>query len=40
MLATSGMLLAGLAVVCVALEATGPAAVFGTVGMWMMTHGA
>jgi hypothetical protein len=40
MLATTGILLAALAVLCVALEATWAAAVFGAVGMWMISHGA
>jgi hypothetical protein len=40
MLATAGALLAGLAVFCVMLEATGPVAVFGAVGMWMISHAA
>jgi hypothetical protein len=40
MLATTGMLLAGRAVLCVALEATGRAALFGAVGFWMISHGA
>ena len=40
MLATAGALLAGLAVFCVMLEATWPAAVFGVVGMWMIGHAA
>ena len=40
MLATTGILLAALAVLCVALEATWPAAAFGAVGMWMISHAA
>jgi hypothetical protein len=36
MLATTGVLLIGLAVFSVALEATWAAAVFGGLGMWMM----
>jgi hypothetical protein len=40
MLATTGALLAALAVICVALEATGPAATFGAVAYWMISHGA
>jgi hypothetical protein len=40
MLGTTGVLLAALAVVCVMLEATWPAAVFGAVGMWMISHAA
>jgi hypothetical protein len=40
MLATTGMLLVGLGVLSVALEATWPAAVFGALGMWMIGHAA
>jgi hypothetical protein len=40
MLATTGILLAALAVLSVALEATWPAAAFGAVGMWMISHAA
>jgi hypothetical protein len=40
MLATTGVLLCGLAVICVAFEATGSAALFGAVGMWMISHAA
>jgi len=40
MLTTTGVLLCSLSVVSVALEATGPAAVFGAVEMWMMSHAA
>jgi hypothetical protein len=39
MLAT-GTLLCGLGVLSVALEATWPAAAFGAVGMWMISHAA
>ena len=40
MLATAGMLLGAIAVVCVMLEATWPAVVFGAVAYWMASHGA
>jgi hypothetical protein len=40
MLATAGTLLVGLCVLSAALEATWSAAVFGTVGMWMISHAA
>jgi hypothetical protein len=40
MLATTGVLLVNLAVICVAFEATGPAALFGAMGVWMMGHAA
>jgi hypothetical protein len=40
MLAITGTLLAGLAVLCVAIEATAAAALFGAVGFWMITQGA
>src|SRR5260370_36266173 len=40
MLATTGTLLCGLGVLSVALEATWPAAAFGAVGMWMISHAA
>jgi hypothetical protein len=39
MLATTGMLLGALAVICVMLEATGPAAAFGAVAYWMTVTG-
>lgn len=40
MLATTGVLLGGLAVVAVALEATWPAVVLGSIAAWMITHAA
>jgi hypothetical protein len=40
MLATTGVLLVGLAVICVSLEAIGTAALFGGLGMWMISHAA
>ena len=40
MLGTTGVLLAGLAVICVMLEATWHAALFGALGMWMISHAA
>ncbi|MEA2887935.1 MAG: hypothetical protein QOD11_2295 [Bradyrhizobium sp.] len=40
MLATTGVLLGGLAVIAVALEATGPAFVLGSIAAWMITHAA
>jgi hypothetical protein len=40
MLATTGVLLAALAVLCAALEATWPAAALGSLGMWMISHAA
>jgi hypothetical protein len=38
MLGTTGVLLAGLAVSCVMLEATWPTAVFGAAAFWMISH--
>jgi hypothetical protein len=38
MLATTGALFSGLAVVAVALEATSPAIVLGGIAAWMFTH--
>ena len=38
MMATTGTLLCGLAVIAVALEATGPAIVLGGIAAWMITH--
>jgi hypothetical protein len=40
MLAATGALLCGLAVLAVAFELTWPAAVFGAIGFWMIGHGA
>jgi hypothetical protein len=40
MLATTGVLLGGLAVIAVALEATGPAFVLGGLAAWLITHAA
>jgi hypothetical protein len=40
MLATTGALLCGLAVIAVALEATVPAIVLGGIAAWMITHSA
>jgi|GraSoi2013_115cm_1033766.scaffolds.fasta_scaffold35175_2 hypothetical protein len=40
MLATTGVLLCGLAVLAVAIEATWAAAAFGAIGFWMISHGA
>ena len=40
MLATTGVLLVFLAVICVSLEAIGSAALFGAVGVWMISHAA
>jgi hypothetical protein len=40
MMATTGALLGGLAVIAVALEATGPAIVLGGIAAWMITHSA
>jgi hypothetical protein len=40
MLATTGVLLAGLVVICVALEATRPAAAFGAVAYRLISHAA
>ena len=40
MLSTTGTLLVFLGVICVAFEAMGPAALFGAVGMWMISHAA
>jgi hypothetical protein len=39
-LATTGVLLVFLAVICVAFEAIGAAALIGALGMWMMSHAA
>jgi hypothetical protein len=38
MMLTTGTLLGALAVIAVALEATGPAIVFGGIAAWMITH--
>jgi hypothetical protein len=38
MLATTGVLLVFVAVICVSLEAIGTAALFGAVGTWMISH--
>jgi hypothetical protein len=38
MLATTGTPLGGLAVIAVALEATGPAIVLGGIAAWLITH--
>ena len=38
MMATTGALLGGLAVIAVALEATVPAIVLGGIAAWMITH--
>jgi hypothetical protein len=38
MLATTGVLLVFLGVVCVAFEAIGSAALIGALGMWMINH--
>jgi hypothetical protein len=38
MLAITGTLFAAIAVLAVALEATGPAIVFGSIAAWMITH--
>ena len=38
MLATTGVLFCGLAVIAVALEATVPAIVLGGIAAWMITH--
>jgi hypothetical protein len=38
MLSTTGALLVGLAVICVAFEAIGSAALIGAVGLWMISH--
>jgi len=40
MLAITGTLLGGLAVIAVALEATVPAIVLGGIAVWMITHSA
>jgi hypothetical protein len=40
MLTITGSLLVGLAVIAVALEATGSAALLGAVGLWLVSHGA
>ncbi len=40
MLGTTGVLLCGLAVLAVAMEATWAAAAFGAIGFWMISHGA
>jgi hypothetical protein len=39
-MATTGVLLGGLAVIAVALEATGPAFFLGCIAAWMITHSA
>ena len=39
MLAITGTLFCGLAVIAVALEATGSAALLGAVGLWLVSHG-
>lgn len=38
MMATTGALLWVLAVLCVILEATRPALVFGAIGFWILSH--
>jgi hypothetical protein len=38
MMATTGALLGGLAVIAVALEATVPAILLGGIAAWMITH--
>ncbi len=38
MLPTTGTLFAALAVIAVALEATGPAIVLGGIAAWLITH--
>jgi hypothetical protein len=38
MMATMGALLGGLAVIAVALEATGPSIVLGGIAAWIITH--
>jgi hypothetical protein len=38
MLATTGVLLVGLAVICMAFEAIGSAALIGALGIWMISH--
>jgi hypothetical protein len=38
MMLTTGTLLGGLAVICVALEATAAAALFGAISFWMISH--
>jgi len=40
MLAPTGVLIVFLAVICVAFEAIGPAALIGALGMWMINHAA
>jgi hypothetical protein len=40
MLSTTGTLLVFLGVICVAFEATGSAALFGALGLWMISHAA
>jgi hypothetical protein len=40
MLSTTGTLLVFLGVICVAFEAIGTAALFGAVGVWMISHSA
>jgi hypothetical protein len=40
MLATTGMLLAALAVLAVAFELTWPATALGAISFWMISHGA
>jgi hypothetical protein len=39
MLAITGVLLCAGAVIAVALEATGPALVLGSIAFWMISHG-
>lgn len=38
MVQITGVLLAALTVIAVALEATGPAVVLGSIAAWMITH--
>jgi hypothetical protein len=40
MMLITGSLSVGLAVIAVALEAAGPAALLGAVGVWLVSHGA
>jgi hypothetical protein len=40
MLATTGVLLVFFGVICVMFEAVGTAALFGAVGLWMISHAA
>ena len=40
MLTTTGTLLVFLGVLCVAFEAIGTAALFGALGLWMLSHAA